>query len=578
MEEYRKKDDRGRSKAERLTKGDPKQKVDSSTWTPPEAENAGVKTGARPLTKRLYKKGGKVVGKSEGKNAEFRADRKPRKAGGRALTADSLVNRDVREANEERECIKHTGAFKKGGKVHKLGGGALQGYINAADKDIDSRNATIERHRYDTDPAYRKIVAKNKNKVASREKMIELAQDKIGRKSGGRAHKLGGGMLGNNPVTDQYQKTADAAMHKKGGKVKKREHHDGANGNVVGAQNPPPDYDTVMKNAAAALAASKNTMKGTDANRAKNAAAFDAEQAEYQRSLPQNRKRGGKVHPDEAADKALIKRMVKPSALERKRGGNVFEGNSKEKIPGAVGGRHAHAKGGRTKGSTTINIVMAGRGGQGQGSMPDAPVQAPKPPMGVPVPPPQMAGGMPPQMPPQGGMPMPRKSGGRTGKFGGGAMGMRPMSMGPSTTSGSVVGQQTLQPNRVTPPAGGSGELAPAVPTSGSGFQNPMSGFTGVRDPAAWMARMAPMQAAARNAANYIPSSQQNSGGSTNENRTQYTGAGMPSTGGQDASDRSGGAFRRGGRTSYPIDAGSGGGEGRLEKIKAYGLKPPRGK
>jgi hypothetical protein len=62
MEEY-KKDDRGRSKAQRLTKNDPQQKVDSSTWTPSAPENAGVKTGARPLVKRLYKKGGKVIGK-----------------------------------------------------------------------------------------------------------------------------------------------------------------------------------------------------------------------------------------------------------------------------------------------------------------------------------------------------------------------------------------------------------------------------------------------------------------------------------------------------------------------------------
>ena len=84
-----------RSKAKRLTSTDPHEKVDSSSWTPPEPENAGVKTGARPLVKRLYKKGGKVVGKAEGKKSEFRADRKPRKAGGRTnkLTPDSLIPR-----------------------------------------------------------------------------------------------------------------------------------------------------------------------------------------------------------------------------------------------------------------------------------------------------------------------------------------------------------------------------------------------------------------------------------------------------------------------------------------------------
>jgi len=35
---------------------------------------------------------------------------------------------------------------------------------------------------------------------------------------------------------------------------------------------------------------------------------------------------------------------------------------------------------------------------------------------------------------------------------------------------------------------------------------------------------------------------------------------------------------KSGGRTTYPIDSGAGGGEARLEKIKAYGLTPPRKK
>ena len=126
MEEY-KKDDRGRSKAKRLTMNDPHTKVDSSTWTPDAAENAGVKTGARPLVKRLYKKGGKVVGKHEGKDAVKHAGRMPRKSGGRTntLSPDSLINRDVRTANEAREGTKHIGGFKKGGKAHKFGGGML---------------------------------------------------------------------------------------------------------------------------------------------------------------------------------------------------------------------------------------------------------------------------------------------------------------------------------------------------------------------------------------------------------------------------------------------------------------------
>jgi hypothetical protein len=39
----------------------------------------------------------------------------------------------------------------------------------------------------------------------------------------------------------------------------------------------------------------------------------------------------------------------------------------------------------------------------------------------------------------------------------------------------------------------------------------------------------------------------------------------MRSTGGR--------AFKKGGKVSYPIDDGAGGGEGRMEKAKAYGSK-----
>jgi len=37
-------------------------------------------------------------------------------------------------------------------------------------------------------------------------------------------------------------------------------------------------------------------------------------------------------------------------------------------------------------------------------------------------------------------------------------------------------------------------------------------------------------------------------------------------------------ARKSGGRAGYPIETGSGGGEARLDKIKAYGLAPSRKK
>jgi hypothetical protein len=107
-------------KVERLTRQSPG-KVDASGWREPLGEDGDVQTGMRVLSRRAFKRGGKVHGES----ASARADRKPRKSGG-ALTADSLINRNVKTANEERDGTKHIGGLKRGGRAHKdMGGLAL---------------------------------------------------------------------------------------------------------------------------------------------------------------------------------------------------------------------------------------------------------------------------------------------------------------------------------------------------------------------------------------------------------------------------------------------------------------------
>ena len=114
-----------KGKAKRLA-GEKDSKVDSSNWTPSEPLDANVKTGMRPISKQGYKKGGKVIGAK----ADVHAGRKARKAGGRAITADSLINRDQKEANESREGKKHIGGMKKGGRAHReMGGGTAGGLI-----------------------------------------------------------------------------------------------------------------------------------------------------------------------------------------------------------------------------------------------------------------------------------------------------------------------------------------------------------------------------------------------------------------------------------------------------------------
>ena len=270
-----------RAKAKRLTSTDPHEKVDSSTWTPPEPEDAGVKTGARPLVKRLYKKGGKVVGKAEGNKSAHRADRKPRKAGGKvehkAPWIDDFINRDVRMANDEREGIKHVGGFKTGGKAHKASGGKLGKYINqamenygkspddpknkqrmtdgvqmAASKISGGSGAKVPATRKSGGRAHKlsggslvnyinsaaadmgKTGAKQPfdfNRASKRSEGVDLAARKLanqnvnvpasGMKKGGKVHKFGGGMIGNNPIADQNIALGKAAGMKPATTMKK---------------------------------------------------------------------------------------------------------------------------------------------------------------------------------------------------------------------------------------------------------------------------------------------------------------------------------------------------------------------
>jgi hypothetical protein len=409
-----------KAKAKRLASADPHTRVDSSDWTPPGALNADVKTGARPLVKRLYKKGGKVVGKSEGHKAAHRADRKPRKAGGRTdkLTPDSLINRDVRTANEAREGIKHEGAFKKGGRAHKFSGGV------------------------------------GDNPISSQARMMGQAAGM--RKHGGKVHRkhradggtndsdLIGRLIEENPEPPREMETLNAKSPKTevAPPVEKPYKYKGpkptvnpGNGYKHGGKTDGKWIQGAIKHPGA-LHKALHVKEGEKipAKKLEKAAHSDnpklAKQANLAKTLKSmHHAHGGKAsHPDVAEDKALIKKMVKPSAMKadekcwggrtkKYAGGSVHLGNSMDKTPGATGGRHAHAHGGKAgKGKMNVNIVIAtGRSHEQPQTMPNAPVA---PPRGVPVPPPMppqgmppMGGAMPPQMPPQ--MPMGRKAGGR---------------------------------------------------------------------------------------------------------------------------------------------------------------------
>ena len=105
-----------REKAKRLST-EKDVKTDSSNWTPAEPLNAEVKTGMRPVSRRAFKKGGKVTGEPSVKHA----GRKARKSGGRLVEdndkkeakdiAIAKMNRNQKEAKQSREGIKHIGGL-----------------------------------------------------------------------------------------------------------------------------------------------------------------------------------------------------------------------------------------------------------------------------------------------------------------------------------------------------------------------------------------------------------------------------------------------------------------------------------
>ena len=373
-----------KDKAKRLSTGDPRQKVDSSSWSPPEPLNTTAKTGMRPISRRAYKKGGSV----EGEACTPNMGRKQRKAGGRSEAneyANAKINRNQKDANEERDGVKHIGALKHGGRTGKMQGGKIPlPPKRPPQSEIDElvRSKEIEAGLKDeiknlpSFPTPPETPADMPTMSAA-----ETAEFMKSRKSGGRAKKqmgglmgggmMGGGMMGGDPRLDMVKRQA---MNFQGNPV------------TPGA------------------------------------------------------KKGGKIkgHTDEAMDKALIKKMVKPEArAKRQDGGGVFSGSGyPNKIPGVVpGGRDAHARGGKAGKGTNINIIISpgkdGDGGMPMGLPPGPPPGMPMglppgpppgmppmmppggaPPMMPPGPPPGMPMGLPPGLPP--GMGMPRRSGGRT--------------------------------------------------------------------------------------------------------------------------------------------------------------------
>jgi hypothetical protein len=253
-----------KAKASRLTTADPHQKVDSSTWTPAEPLNTEVKTGMRPVSRRAFKSGGKVTGKK----AKANLGKKPRNSGGKAITADSLINRNAKEANEERPGGKaHIGGYKKGGRLKRNTGGT------------DEIKKFLEEN---PDPKPEPVPLpppRPKNLTPVKPERFKDPYDLTtqGAKRGGRAAKCWGGKSkkATGGATDAAQQMM-AQAQKTAGVPASGIYGAGFSRTGAGSLSP-----------AGALGKSKL-------------------------------KKGGMVHEDVKADKALIKKMVKPSAMKRK--------------------------------------------------------------------------------------------------------------------------------------------------------------------------------------------------------------------------------------------------------------------
>ena len=501
-----------KSKARKMA-GEKDQKVDSSDWSPSEPMNAQAPTGMRPISRRAYKKGGKV----EGALAPANLGRKARKSGGKvesekaeaAEYAKAKINRDVKAANEERPGVKHVGGMKKGGRAKKMDGGEAEG------PKLVTKPQTDQGPKYNED-AVNKSIASSRQKIGGSEaKMIHGLLK-------GRTGKMDGGML-DKMVSPEMRSRIEAGAKTPTQMPKNPPMPPRRPADLVGGEGTKPvglDKDQIerleagRKHGGKAKARKDGGKVATTLAGQKKVQAEQAEASETHRGKASNYKKGGragKMMGGIMADPRMD--MVKKQAMNfgsgaqgtpykkggkaKKMGGGALSaglmggllpamsmgimGKDKDETEGKKkGGRVERKAGGRTKakGKTNINIVIAA----GKPATPDmmqGPGGPPMPPPGVPVPLPGGPGGMPmpmggmgggapggmpsmpmppgpPQMP---GGPMARKSGGRITKI---AKSYKDME------AGAAGGEVRLQKTDIAK----SGKSAPAYRSGGKVFRS----------------------------------------------------------------------------------------------------------
>lgn len=442
MLEYRKASKAAKErKLKGIQSGEPHTKVDSSSFSPPDMLEADKQNGMRPVSPRQYKSGGKV----KGVLAKKRVDRKARKDGGSTMPIiDRYLNRDMKKANDLRDGVKKIGGMKrggrthkamagavgqapvmmapmggrpmrgirparpmmarpvgaapamagrppmmkKGGRAHKLSGGALQDYLNAAKADLAVSKAVGD----DAGMARRMAGIRNaSNKMSGVAKAgnvpFNYDADVGGMKKGGKvAHsdEAQDKKLMHKLLKEKAFKADGGSMHHKGGGEKWIQGAIKHPGSLRKALHVPEGEKIPAKKLEKA-AHSKNPTLAKKANLAKTLKRFK--------------------HADGGeAGRGLYVRQGYPHA-----------------VPGVDGGRIARKDGGRAKGKTNINIMINPKSAMdsvppamppmgGPMMPPPPPPPPPRPPLGVlPV------GAMPMGGMPMGGMPMPAMGAARPG-------------------------------------------------------------------------------------------------------------------------------------------------------------------
>jgi hypothetical protein len=335
-----------KEKAARMTQADPHKKVDASSWEPREMMNTEAKTGLRPLTKRQYKRGGKVNVKAEGEKAVKHAGRKARKDGGRAgskpITANTYVTRNVKEGNAAEHGQPHVGGYKRGGKIGYQNGGnpvaddfARIEALLAARKAEQSLNAERARTGNISTQPMKRLPASDEDMIGKR----PLVDPPLPRKSGGRAGKMNGGMMMSDPrmnivAKDRLNLSNRPPVYKKGGAVKKKAYGGGMEDDTVFPEERMAAAKVMGRRDMKTGLRPKTTKSDEDMfDEARSRIMADKyNKFKAKKDLPEQfRKAGGKV--DEAQDKKLIKKAFrqheksehggKHSELKLKKGGTA---------------------------------------------------------------------------------------------------------------------------------------------------------------------------------------------------------------------------------------------------------------